>query len=256
MLAGIQLYFLLTLSKLILFELPVLIPLVFYLIHSVSVEGALNWISRIRFRCTFIWPWVNHYMVYGFDFSSIGHFPAMVCSISAEGSLNLAAHWIYIFLLLALSKSFPVYFVCIWWSFTAYLSLFRLSLILAACSESWYWKLEFSVTSFWFYNHRLWWSSWHGMFGVISLISILVWIFSVTCSRLQELTLVVFFTFLFQFIIFEQVKLYFCLLRLVYCIVGITLCHLVSHRPLFLGAFHGSFTSAFDGLQVLHTISV
>ena len=51
------------------------------------------------------------YMVYGFDSSSIGHFPAMVCSISAEGSLNLVAHWIYIFLLLPLSEPFLVYFV-------------------------------------------------------------------------------------------------------------------------------------------------
>ena len=94
LLAWIQPYFPLTLNKLKLFELPVLIPLVFYLIHSVSAEGALNCISRIRFRRTFIWPWVNQYMVYGFDSSSIGHFPAMVCSISAEGSLNLVAHWI------------------------------------------------------------------------------------------------------------------------------------------------------------------
>ena len=131
-----------------------------------------------RFRRTLIWPWVNQYMVYGFDSSSIGHFPAMVCSISAEGSLNLVAHWIYIFLLLPLSEPFLVYFVGIWWSFTAYLSLSRLSLILAACSESWNWKLEFSVTLFWFYYYRLWWSSWHDMFGIISLISILVWIFS------------------------------------------------------------------------------
>ena len=131
-----------------------------------------------RFRRTLIWPWVNQYMVYGFDSSSIGHFPAMVCSISAEGSLNLVAHWIYIFLLLPLSEPFLVYFVGIWWSFTTYLSLSRLSLILAACSESWNWKLEFSVTLFWFYYYRLWWNSWHDMFGIISLISILVWIFS------------------------------------------------------------------------------
>ena len=92
LLAWIQLYFLLTLSKLVLFEFPILIPLVFYLIQSVSAEETLNCISRIRFRRTFIWPWVNQYMVYGFDSSSIGHFPAMVCSISAEGSLNLVAH--------------------------------------------------------------------------------------------------------------------------------------------------------------------
>ena len=60
------------------------------------------------------------------------------------------------------------------------------------------------------------------------------------------MTLVVFFTYLFQFIIFEEVMHYFCLLRLVYCIVGITLCCFVSLRPLFLGAFHSSFTSAFS----------
>ena len=57
----------------------------------------------------------------------------------------------------------------------------------------------------------------------------------VTFSRLQELTLVVFFAYLFQFIIFEQVILYFCLLHLVYCIID-----------LFLGVFHSSFTSAFS----------
>ena len=84
----------LTLSKLVLFEFPVLIPLVFYLIQSVSAEETLNCISRIRFRRTFIWPWVNQYMVYGFDSSSIGHFPAMVCSIWSEGCLNLVTHWI------------------------------------------------------------------------------------------------------------------------------------------------------------------
>ena len=40
---------------------------------------------------------------------------------------------------------------------------------------------------------------------------------------------------LLQFIIFEQVTLYFCLLHLIYCIVGITLCCFVSHMPLFFG---------------------
>ena len=39
---------------------------------------------------------------------------------------------------------------------------------------------------------------------------------------------------LFQFIISEQVTLYFCLLCLVYCIVGIILCHFVSHISLFI----------------------
>ena len=43
----IQLCLLLTLSKLMFFELPVLIPLVLYLIRSVSAEVSQNCISRI-----------------------------------------------------------------------------------------------------------------------------------------------------------------------------------------------------------------
>ena len=45
-------------------------------------------------------------MVYGFDSISITQFPAMICSVSAKGSLNRVAHSIQIFLLLTLSKSF------------------------------------------------------------------------------------------------------------------------------------------------------
>ena len=45
-------------------------------------------------------------MVRGFDSISITQFPAMICSVSAEGSLNRVAHSIQIFLLLTLSKSF------------------------------------------------------------------------------------------------------------------------------------------------------
>ena len=46
-------------------------------------------------------------MVDGFDSIEITQFPAMTWSISAEGSLNrVVAHFIYIFLLLPLSKSF------------------------------------------------------------------------------------------------------------------------------------------------------
>ena len=47
---------------------------------------------RILFRCSFILRWVNQYVVYGFHSISIGQFPAMVYSISVEGSLNLVAH--------------------------------------------------------------------------------------------------------------------------------------------------------------------
>ena len=60
------------------FELAVLIPLVFYLIRSVSAEVSLNCISRIRFKCSFFWPWENQYKVHGFDSISITQFPAMI----------------------------------------------------------------------------------------------------------------------------------------------------------------------------------
>ena len=76
------------LSKSMFFELPVLISLALYLIRSVSAEVSLNCISRIRFKCSFFWPWENQYMVHGFDSISITQFPAMICSVSAEGSLN------------------------------------------------------------------------------------------------------------------------------------------------------------------------
>ena len=45
-------------------------------------------------------------MVHGFDSISIAQIAAMICSVSAEGSLNRVAHSIYIFLLLIFSKSF------------------------------------------------------------------------------------------------------------------------------------------------------
>ena len=88
----IQLCPLLTLSKSMFFELPVLIPLVLYLIRSVSAEVSLNCISRIRFKCSFFWPWENQYTVHGFDSISITQFSAIICSVSAEGSLNHFSH--------------------------------------------------------------------------------------------------------------------------------------------------------------------
>ena len=82
------------------------------------------------------------------------------------------------------------------------------------------------------------------MFGIISLISSLVWIFSERdLFQVTRTDTSLFFTY---FLIFEQVTLYFCLMALVYCIVGIALCRFVSYRPLFLGTFHSSFTSAFS----------
>ena len=45
-------------------------------------------------------------MVHGLDSIGIAQFPAIICSISAEGSLNRVAHSIQMFFLLTLSKSF------------------------------------------------------------------------------------------------------------------------------------------------------
>ena len=44
-------------------------------------------------------------MVHGFDSIRIAQFPATICSVLAEGSLNRVADSIYMFLLLTLSKS-------------------------------------------------------------------------------------------------------------------------------------------------------
>ena len=41
------------------FELPVLIPLVLYLIRSVSAENSLNCISRFRFKCSLNYQRIN-----------------------------------------------------------------------------------------------------------------------------------------------------------------------------------------------------
>ena len=68
--------------------------------------------------------------------------------------------------------------MCICCLFTAQLSWVILGQILAARSELWHRKLEFCFASFWFYYHRLWWSSWHAVLALFLLYVILVWIFS------------------------------------------------------------------------------
>ena len=68
--------------------------------------------------------------------------------------------------------------MCICCLFTTQLSLVILGQILAAHTESWYRKLEFSFTSFCFYYHRLWWSSWHAMLALLLWYVFLVWMFS------------------------------------------------------------------------------
>ena len=93
--------------------------------------------------------------------------------------------------------------------FTTQLSLVILGQILAARSESWYWELEFCFTLFWFYYHRLWWSSWHAILTLFLLFVFLVWIFS--WRDLFQVTgtdsSCVLYIICSQFITFEQVML-------------------------------------------------
>ena len=173
----IQLCFLSTLSKSIFSELLVLIPLVLYLIRSVPPEISLNWISRIRFRCSFFRPWENQYMVHGFNSISIVQFSAMICSVSVESSLIVLFTRLRCF-----SFWFWVNYFCL---FCVHLMLVYRSVQLSHTLSDfsrlfrvWYRKLEYCVTSFWFHYHRLWWSSWHAMLALILLYVFLVWIFN------------------------------------------------------------------------------
>ena len=63
------------------------------------------------------------------------------------------------------------------WDFEKCPGLFCFAL-LVTCSESWYQKLEFCVTSIWFYYHEFWWSSWRAMLALILLDVFLVCIFN------------------------------------------------------------------------------
>ena len=100
--------------------------------------------------------------------------------------------------------------MCIWCLFTTQVSLVILGQISATCSESWYRKLEFCVTSFWFYYHWFWWSSWYAMLSIFLLYIFLVRIFSWRdLFQVKETgASCVHYIICFQFITFEQVTLY------------------------------------------------
>ena len=68
---------------------------------------------------------------------------------------------------------------------------------------------------------------------------------SVTCPRLQELMLVVFFTYFVSFIIFEQVPLYFCLLRLLIALLASLYAVFLRTCLCFWVCFTTQFTSAY-----------
>ena len=98
--------------------------------------------------------------------------------------------------------------MCIFCLFTTQLRLVILGKITAARWESWYRKLEFCFTSFWFHYYQLWWSSWHAMLALFFWYVFLVWIFSwcdlfqVTAADASCALYIIFF----QFITFEPVS--------------------------------------------------
>ena len=66
-------------------------------------------------------------MVRDFDSISIALvFPAMICSVLAEGSLNRVAHLIYMFFSFGFEQIIFDYFVCICCLFTTWFSLIML----------------------------------------------------------------------------------------------------------------------------------
>ena len=134
-------------------------------------------------------------MVHGFDSIGIARFPTMICSVSAEGSLNRVAHSIQMFLLLTLSKSF-LFILC---AFDACLPLSSAQSYLVRFQplarshdignqnfvslHSDFIASDFDKTAdmqCWYY-----FSYSYFLFG---------YLVGVTCSRSHELTLLVFFT--------------------------------------------------------------
>ena len=171
-------------------------------------------------------------------------------SVSAKGALNRVAHSFQMFLHLNLSKSF----LFILFAFDACLPL---SLAYSGLA-----RFQPLAQSHAIGNQNLC----HFILlllisilmkqltcnvGIISLIPILVWIFS-GCDSFWVTRTDVLLTQLCslhdvcQFVAFEQVKLYFCLLRLFYCIVGITLCRFVSLCLCFWLSLIVLFTSVFS----------
>ena len=133
------------------FELSLLIPLVFFLIRSVSAESSLYCISRTLFRCSFFWPWLNQYMIHLLYSISTAQFPAMICSVFIR-RLSKSCCWLN----LAVSyfdfvRIIFVYFVCICYLCTTQLSFVIFSQISTSCSHPFYRKHEFCLASFWFY---------------------------------------------------------------------------------------------------------
>ena len=150
-----------------LFELPVLIPLLLCLIRSVSAEVSLNCISRILFKCSFFWAWGNQYMVHDFDSISITQLYDL---LSFSRTLPTCV----------LLTRFRSFFFWLWVNHF-YLICVHLLLVYYSAQLSHTWS-DFSralrvmisetrilFTSLWFYYHQHWWSSWHAMLALFLL---------------------------------------------------------------------------------------
>ena len=124
--------------------------------------------------------------------------------------------------------------MCICCLFTTQLRLVILGKITAARWESWYRKLEFCFTSFWFHYYQLWWSSWHAMLALFPWYLFLVWIFSwldlfqVTAADASYVLYIIFF----QFVTFEPVRLYSAYCAWFVAFLASPLWRFVLHLPL------------------------
>ena len=204
--------------------------------NSLSVSRCLlNCIPCIRFKCSFIWPWENQYMVHGFDSISITQFPLRFAQFQQKTPEIL---------LLTRFRSF-----CFWlWVKHFCLTCVHLPLVYLSAQVSHTWsdfcrsfrvmisEIRILFTSFWFYCHWLWWSSCHPMLALFLLSVFLVWIFS--WHHLFQITgtddSCVLFHNLFLVHNLWASHALFCPLRQVCCIIGITLCRFTSHFPLFV----------------------
>ena len=168
-----------------------------------SAEVFLNCISRIRFRCSFLWHWENQYMVHDFDSIGIAQFPLVICSVSAEGSLNCVAHSIRCFFFWLWVNYFCLFWVHLmlvynsvqlshtWSDFSRFLRvitsetrilchfiLFILSSILMKQLTC-----NFGIISFYTYRILIWIFSWYDLFHVTGIDTSCV--LYIICSQLM-----------------------------------------------------------------------
>ena len=164
-----------------------------------------------RFRCFFFWLWLNHFCLFCVHLMLVCHsvqlshawsdFSHLLRVILSE--TRILCHFILVLLTLMKQLTYNVGIISL-------IRIFRLDIY-----------------------HWLWWSSWHAMLALFLLFVFLVWIFSwrdlfqVTGTDASCVNLFSVHN------LWESHALFF-LLRLVCCIVGITLWRFASHLLLFV----------------------